>query len=58
MDAVRTMTDDVTNAIFPHLEALGALAPLILKHRATFDRERRLPDPVFEALAECVAVVS
>src|ERR1700752_1551995 len=34
------------------LSAIAALAPLIAEHRHTFDRERRLPDVVFRALAE------
>ena len=35
-----------------HLEAIARLAPLIAEHRAAFDSERRLPDAVFDALAE------
>jgi indole-3-acetate monooxygenase len=35
-----------------HLEAIARLAPLIAGHRAAFDSERRLPDAVFDALAE------
>jgi alkylation response protein AidB-like acyl-CoA dehydrogenase len=35
-----------------YLEALHELAPLIAEHRGTFDRERRLPDVVFNALAD------
>ena len=35
-----------------YLKALRELAPLIVEHRATFDRERRLPDVVFNALAD------
>jgi len=35
-----------------YLEALRELAPLIAEHRGTFDRERRLPDVVFNALAD------
>lgn len=31
--------------------AVRTLAPLIAEHRHTFDRERRLPDEVFAALA-------
>ena len=37
--------------IAPYLEALRALAPLIAEHRASFDRDRRLPEAVFAALA-------
>ena len=36
----------------PFLEALRGLAPLIAEWRAAFDRDRRLPDVVFEALAD------
>ena len=36
----------------PYLLALRKLAPLIAEHRAAFDRERRLPDIVFNALAD------
>ncbi len=35
-----------------YLEALCGLAPLIAEHRAAFDRDRRLPDTVFAALAD------
>src|SRR4051812_30805409 len=35
-----------------YLAALRALAPLIAEHREAFDRQRRIPDPVFEALAD------
>src|SRR5215469_9173377 len=35
-----------------YLEAVRTLAPLIAERRAAFDRERRLPDEVFEALAD------
>jgi len=35
-----------------YLTALHALAPLVAEHRETFDRQRRIPDPVFEALAD------
>ena len=35
-----------------HLEAIERLAPLIAEHRAVFDNERRLPDIVFNALAD------
>jgi indole-3-acetate monooxygenase len=36
----------------PYLEAVRKLAPLIAERRAAFDRERRLTDDVFEALAD------
>jgi alkylation response protein AidB-like acyl-CoA dehydrogenase len=35
-----------------YLDAIEKLAPLVEAHRACFDRDRRLPDPVFRALAE------
>jgi alkylation response protein AidB-like acyl-CoA dehydrogenase len=35
-----------------YLAALHGLAPLIVQHRADFDRDRRLPDVVFNALAD------
>jgi indole-3-acetate monooxygenase len=41
--------DDATST---YLETLRGLAPLIAKHRAAFDRDRRLPDAVFNVLAD------
>lgn len=35
-----------------YLEAVRGLAPLIAEHRRAFDRDRRLPDAIFEALAD------
>lgn len=35
-----------------YLDAIERLAPLVAEHRASFDRDRRLPDVVFRALAE------
>jgi indole-3-acetate monooxygenase len=35
-----------------YLSAIENLVPLMEKHRASFDRDRRLPDVVFRALAE------
>src|SRR4051794_7975612 len=35
-----------------YLAAIENLAPLVAEHRASFDRDRRLPDIVFRALAE------
>jgi len=35
-----------------YLDAIEKLAPLVEEHRAAFDRDRRLPDTVFRALAE------
>src|SRR4029453_4364639 len=38
--------------IAAYLAALRALAPLIAEHREAFDRQRRVPDAVFEAMAD------
>jgi indole-3-acetate monooxygenase len=35
-----------------YLEAIERLAPLIAEHRAVFDGDRRMPDAVFNALAD------
>jgi alkylation response protein AidB-like acyl-CoA dehydrogenase len=35
-----------------YLEAIERLAPLIAEHRTAFDNERRLPDAMFNALAD------
>ena len=35
-----------------YLDAIEKLAPLVGEHRASFDRDRRLPDVVFQALAK------
>jgi alkylation response protein AidB-like acyl-CoA dehydrogenase len=35
-----------------YLDAIERLAPLIAEHRAAFDSQRRLPDTVFNALAD------
>src|SRR3954449_9479000 len=35
-----------------YVAALTAMAPLIAAHREAFDRERRMPDAVFAALAD------
>lgn len=42
----------VANVTIKYLNALRELAPLIAEHRVTFDRERRLPDVVINALAD------
>jgi alkylation response protein AidB-like acyl-CoA dehydrogenase len=42
----------VPDSVTSFIEALRDLAPLITEHRDVFDRERRLPDQVFEALAD------
>ncbi|MEN3351668.1 MAG: 3-hydroxy-9,10-secoandrosta,3,5(10)-triene-9,17-dione monooxygenase, partial [Bradyrhizobium sp.] len=39
-------------SVAEHLAAIARLAPLIAEHRQHFDRERRLPEAVFRALAE------
>ena len=38
--------------LLEYLGAIARLAPLIAEHRETFDQERRLPDTVFQALAD------
>jgi alkylation response protein AidB-like acyl-CoA dehydrogenase len=35
-----------------YLDAIEKLTPLVAEHRASFDRDRRLPDAIFRALAE------
>jgi alkylation response protein AidB-like acyl-CoA dehydrogenase len=35
-----------------YLDAIEKLSPVVAEHRASFDRDRRLPDVVFQALAE------
>src|SRR5262245_32261249 len=40
-----------TDHVAQYLVAIERLAPLIAEHRQAFDRDRRLPDIVFEALA-------
>ncbi len=35
-----------------YLDAIAQLAPLVVKHRGSFDSERRLPTAVFNALAD------
>lgn len=34
-----------------YLEAIERLAPIVEEHRAAFDRDRRLPEPVFQSIA-------
>lgn len=46
------MSATTVDAATPFLEAVTLIAPLIAEHRATFDRERRIPDIVFNALAD------
>jgi alkylation response protein AidB-like acyl-CoA dehydrogenase len=40
------------NRVADYLAALGRIAPLVAEHRGSFDQERRLPDAVFDALAD------
>jgi indole-3-acetate monooxygenase len=40
------------NRVADYLAALDGLAPVIAEHRGSFDQERRLPDAVFDALAD------
>jgi indole-3-acetate monooxygenase len=35
-----------------YLDAIEKLTPLVAEHRAAFDRDRRLPDAIFRALAD------
>jgi alkylation response protein AidB-like acyl-CoA dehydrogenase len=46
------MLAKVSGRVSDYLEAIERLVPLIAEHRAAFDSERRLPDTVFDALAE------
>ena len=46
------MPDITTDNAAPFLDALREIAPLIVQHRASFDRERRLHDVVQHALAD------
>src|SRR3954453_464219 len=46
------MLAKVSGRLSDYLEAIERLVPLIAEHRAAFDSERRLPDAVFDALAQ------
>jgi indole-3-acetate monooxygenase len=46
------MPENTPGRIAGYLEAIERLAPLIATHRAAMDSERRLPDAVFNALAD------
>lgn len=46
------MLTKTTDRVAQLLTAVHGLAPLIAEYRCTFDRDRRLPDPVFNGLAE------
>ena len=40
------------NRVANYLDSIEHLVPLVAQHRATFDQDRRLPDVVFNALAD------
>jgi alkylation response protein AidB-like acyl-CoA dehydrogenase len=40
------------NRVADYLAAIDRIAPVVAEHRAAFDRDRRLPDAVFAALAD------
>lgn len=40
------------NRVADYLTAIDRVAPVVAEHRASFDQERRLPDAVFDALAD------
>ena len=46
------MVTDQTDLALPFLYSVRGVGPLISAHRATFDRDRRLPDVVIDALAD------
>lgn len=46
------LTSQGSDRTVRYLEAIHALAPLVAEHRASFDQDRRLPQPVFDALAD------
>jgi alkylation response protein AidB-like acyl-CoA dehydrogenase len=46
------MTVAEAERVAEYLDAIRQLAPLIAAHRDAFDRERRIADPVFAALAD------
>ena len=46
------MLTRMTDRVAQYLAALERLAPLIAEHRHGFDRDRRLSDTVFKALAD------
>src|SRR3954463_14088057 len=47
-----TMLARSPDRVAEYLAAIHRLAPLIAQHRASFDEKRRLPDVLFEALAD------
>src|SRR3954469_4620786 len=46
------MLAKTSGRVSDYLDADARLAPVIAEHRAAFDSERRLPDAVFNALAD------
>lgn len=40
------------SAISEYIDAIQCLAPLVEEHRASFDRDRRIPDVIYRPLAE------
>ncbi len=46
------MLAKTSGRVSDYLDAIERLAPVIAEHRAAFDSERRLPDAVFNALAD------
>ena len=46
------MTTSAQDQTQDYLERTGRLAPLVAQHRESFDRERRIPQIVFDALAD------
>ena len=46
------MLAKTSGRVSDYLEAIERLAPVIAEHRAAFDSDRRLPDAMFDALAD------
>ena len=46
------MPISISPGVAGYLQAIQNLAPLVVANREAFDRERRLPNPVFDALGE------
>ena len=51
-EAATTMPISISPGVAGYLQAIQNLAPLVVANREAFDRERRLPNPVFDALGE------
>src|SRR5215204_4126560 len=47
-----TVIQQRTNRVQPFLDAIKALRPLVEQQRAEIDRDRRLPEVLFRAVAE------